>query len=80
MLNNLKGSYYESQALGTVELINEMILAIDSNYPYAIRDKGMMLLKKNQPSEALKILSIYLEINPEAEDADAILEIIRQLR
>lgn len=80
MLNNLKGSYYESQDLETVELINEMILAIDSHYPYAIRDKGMMLLKKNHLSEALKILSSYLEINPEAEDADDILEIIRQMR
>ncbi|NOJ29772.1 MAG: hypothetical protein DA328_06355 [Nitrososphaeraceae archaeon] len=79
ILNNLKESYYEVQAFEKVNLANEMILAIEPNYSYAIRDKGIILLKENV-NEALKMLNLYLEINPEADDADSILEIIRKMR
>ena len=80
MLNNLKGSYYEAQDIDRYNIANEMVLAIDPYNPDAIRDKGIVLLKKGDPSEALKILNSYLEINPEAEDADDVLDIIRQIR
>jgi regulator of sirC expression with transglutaminase-like and TPR domain len=80
MLNNLKGSYYESQDIQKYLLANEMVLAIDHYNPEATRDKGVMLLKEGRTDEALKILNMYLEINPEAEDADEILGIIRQIR
>jgi hypothetical protein len=39
-----------------------------------------MLLREGESEEALRILNMYLEINPEAEDADEILGIIRQIR
>jgi regulator of sirC expression with transglutaminase-like and TPR domain len=80
MLNNLKGSYYEVQDMDRYGIANEMVLAIDQYNPESIRDKGIMLLKKGYQSEALKVLNSYLEINPEAEDADEILDIIRQIR
>ena len=80
MLNNLKGSYYEAQDIDRYNISNEMVLAIDPYNPDAIRDKGIVLLKKGDPSEALKVLNSYLEINPEAEDADDVLDIIRQIR
>ena len=80
MLNNLKGSYYEAQDIDRYNIANEMVLAIDPYNPDAIRDKGIVLLKKGDPSEALKVLNSYLEINPEAEDADDVLDIIRQIR
>jgi regulator of sirC expression with transglutaminase-like and TPR domain len=80
MLNNLKGSYYEAQDMDRYGIANEMVLAIDQYNPDGIRDKGIMLLKKGDQSEALKVLNSYLEINPEAEDADEILDVIRQLR
>ena len=80
MLNNLKGSYYEAQDMDRYNIANEMVLAIDSYNPDAVRDKGIILLKKGDSSEALKVLNTYLEINPEAEDADDILDIIRQIR
>ncbi|MFL6309997.1 MAG: SirB1 family protein [Nitrososphaera sp.] len=80
MLNNLKGSYYEAQDMDRYNIANEMVLAIDPYNPDAIRDKGIVLLKKGDPLEALKILSSYLEINPEADDADDVLDIIRQIR
>ena len=80
MLNNLKGSYYEAQDIDRYNIANEMVLAIDPYNPDAIRDKGIVLLKKGDPSEALKVLNSYLEVNPEAEDADDVLDIIHQIR
>jgi regulator of sirC expression with transglutaminase-like and TPR domain len=80
MLNNLKGSYYEAQDMDRYGIANEMVLAIDQYNPDAIRDRGMIFLRKGEPSEALRVLNSYLEINPEAEDADEILDIIRQIR
>jgi regulator of sirC expression with transglutaminase-like and TPR domain len=80
MLNNLKGSYYEAQDIDRCGIANEMVLAIDQYNPDAIRDKGIMLLKKGDQPEALRVLNSYLEINPEADDADEILDIIRQIR
>lgn len=80
MLNNLKASYYEAQDLDKTEIANEMIIAIDQHNPDATRDKGMILLKRGKSNEALEMLNLYLELDPEAEDADAVLEIIRQIR
>jgi len=80
MLNNLKGSYFEAQDMDRYNIANEMVLAIDSYNPEAVRDKGIILLKKGDSSEALEVLNTYLEINPEADDADDVLDIIRQIR
>jgi regulator of sirC expression with transglutaminase-like and TPR domain len=57
-----------------------MIIAIDKYNPDAIRDKGMILLKRGKAIEALEMLNLYLELDPEAADADAVLDIIRQVR
>jgi regulator of sirC expression with transglutaminase-like and TPR domain len=80
MLNNLKGSYYESQDIERAEIANEMIIAIEPHNPDAVRDKGMIFLKRNNPLKALEMLNMYLDLDPEAEDADAVLDIIRQVR
>lgn len=80
LLNNLKGSYYESQDMDRYELANEMVLAIDQYNPDAIRDRGIVFLKKGRSNEAANALKMYLEIDPEAEDADDVLDIIRQIR
>ena len=80
MLNNLKTSYYESQDLDKAEIANEMIISIDQHNADAMRDKGLILLKRGNPLDAVKMLNLYLEIDPEAEDADEILDIIRNNR
>ncbi|MFY9794667.1 MAG: transglutaminase-like domain-containing protein [Candidatus Nitrosopolaris sp.] len=80
MLNNLKGSYYESQDIDKAEIANEMITAIEPHNLDAVRDKGMILLKRKNPLEALEMLNMYLELDPEVEDADTVLDIIRQIR
>jgi regulator of sirC expression with transglutaminase-like and TPR domain len=80
MLDNLKASYYEAQDMERYEAANEMVLAIDQYNPDAVRDKGVVLLKKGKADEALEVLNTYLEIDPEAQDADDVLDIIRQIR
>jgi regulator of sirC expression with transglutaminase-like and TPR domain len=80
LLNNLKNSFYESDDLERAELANEMIISIDETNPFAMRDKGMIFLKRGQQMEALAMLSNYLEMHPETNDADTILELIRQIR
>lgn len=80
MLNNLKASYYESLDLDKAEIANEMIISIDQDNTGAIRDKGMILLKRGKSIEAVKMLNLYLELDPEAEDADEVLDIIRNNR
>ena len=80
MLNNLKASYYESQDLDKAEIANEMIISIDQHNPDTMRDKGLILLKRGNTIDAVKMLNLYLELDPEAEDADEILDIIRNNR
>lgn len=80
LLNNLKGSYYEAQDMDKYELANEMVLAIDQYNPDAIRDRGIVFLKKGLSDEAANALNMYLEVDPEAQDADDVLDIIRQIR
>jgi regulator of sirC expression with transglutaminase-like and TPR domain len=80
MLKNLKASYYESQDIDRAEIANEMIIAIEPHNLDAVRDKGMILLKRKNPLEALEMLNMYLELDPEVEDADTVLAIIRQVR
>lgn len=80
ILNNLKTCYYESQDLSNTEIANEMILALDKYNPNAVRDKGILLLKKQRPEQALEMLNLYLELDPEAEDVDVILDTIHKAR
>lgn len=79
LLNNMKESFFESQDYERFNLSNEMILAIDPLNSYAIRDKGITLYRTN-PEKAKELLTKYLEIEPEATDADSILNIIKNLR
>ena len=80
LLNNLKASYYESQDLDSTEIANEMILTLDKYNPNAVPDKGILLIKKQRPEQALEMLNLYLELDPEAEDVDVILDTIHKTR
>ncbi len=80
MLNNLKTSFFECQDLDNAELVNEMILDINSEDQHSLRDKGMVFLHKKNYKQALEFFSSYLEKFPEANDADTILELIRRIK
>ena len=79
ILNNVKDSLFEIQEFDKINIANEMIFAIDPKNTYAIRDKGIMLHNKD-PQKSLELLNTYLELEPEANDADIILKIIRSIR
>lgn len=79
ILNNVKDSFFEIQEFDKINIANEMIFAIDPKNVYAIRDKGIILRDKD-PQRSLELLNTYLELEPEANDVDIILKIIRSIR
>ena len=79
ILNNVKDSFFEIQEFDKLNIANEMIFAIDPKNTYAIRDKGVILQEKD-PEKSLELLNTYLELEPEANDADIVLKIIKSIR
>jgi regulator of sirC expression with transglutaminase-like and TPR domain len=79
ILNNVKDSFFEIQEFDKLNIANEMIFAIDPKNTYAIRDKGIILHEKD-PEKSLEFLNRYLELEPEANDADVVLKIIKTIR
>ncbi len=57
-----------------------MILSLDNFNPEAIRDRGIISYRNKKFKQALKSFYKYIELNPEAEDIDKILKLIRQIR
>ena len=57
-----------------------MILIIASESPEEIRDVGILEEKMSHYEKAIEFLNRYLQLEPNAEDADSILEFIRKIR
>ncbi|MFI5405319.1 MAG: tetratricopeptide repeat protein [Nitrososphaerales archaeon] len=57
-----------------------MALALEPNSPEEIRDKGILEERLLHYDSALKFLNKYLEMNPNAEDVDFVLELIKSIR
>ena len=55
-------------------------MAIEPNSPEDIRDKGILEERLLNSDIALEYLNKYLEISPNAEDVDFILELIRSIK
>ena len=80
ILRNLKSSYTESYAYDKAMQCNMMILSINHESSDEIRDVGILEEKMKNYEKAIKFLNRYLELEPNAEDADYILELIRNIR
>jgi len=80
MLRNLKNSYNDSFAYEMAILCNKMILDIIPDSVDEIRDMGMLEEKLGNYDNAIKFLNTYLEKEPNAEDVDFVLELIREIR
>jgi len=80
MTRNLKNSYIQSFVYDKALRCVNMILAIEPESPEEIRDKGILEERMLNSESALKYLNQYLEINPNAEDVDFILELIRSIK
>ena len=80
MTRNLKNSYTQSFVYEKALLCTNMVLSIEPESPEDIRDKGILEERMLNSEKALKYLNKYLEINPNAEDVDFILELIRSIK
>jgi len=80
LARNLKNSYFQSYANEKALKCVNMTLAIEPESPEDVRDKGILEEKLLNHSIALKYLNQYLEINPNGEDVDFVLELIREIK
>ena len=80
MARNLKNSYIQSFVYEKALQCVNMVLSIEPESHEDIRDKGILEERMQNSETALKYLNKYLEINPNAEDVDFILELIRSIK
>jgi len=80
LARNLKNSYVQSFVYDKALRCVNMVLSIEPESPEDIRDKGILEERLLNSESALKYLNKYLEINPNAEDVDFILELIRSIK
>ena len=80
MLRNLKNSYMESYAYEMAMKCIGMILSIGSYSAIEYRDLGIIENKLKNYEKAIKLLNQYLELEPNADDVDIILELIKEAR
>ena len=77
---NLKNSYVQSFVYDKALRCVNMVLVVEPQSAEDIRDKGILEERLQNSETALKYLNKYLEINPNAEDVDFILELIRSIK
>jgi len=80
LLRNLKNAYTQSYAYDKAMRCTNMILGMRPESSEEIRDKGILQERLLNYDEALPLLNKYLELEPEADDADFILELIKSVR
>lgn len=77
---NLKNSYVQSYAYENAMRCINMTLTLEPISSEEIRDKGILLERLLDHDQALSCLNQYLELDPNAEDADYVLELIQSIR
>ena len=80
LLRNLKNAYTQSYAYNNAMKCTDMILGMQPEPPEEIRDKGILEERLLRYDKAIPLLNKYLELQPEADDADFILELIKSVR
>ena len=80
LLRNLKNAYTQSYAYNSAMKCTDMILGMQPESPEEIRDKGILEERLLRYDKAIPLLNKYLELQPEADDADFILELIKSVR
>jgi len=77
---NLKNSFVQSYAYDMAMRCINMTLALEPISSEEIRDKGILEDRLLNHDQALTCLNQYLEINPNAEDVDFVLDLIKSIR
>ena len=79
ILLNLLGLYKASDSQRALAAIDRLLLIVPNHAPY-LRMRGLLLAKAGESKRAIAQLELYLEANPEAEDAGEIREQIKTIR
>jgi len=77
---NLKKSYTESFNYEMAMRCINFILSIEPNAADEVRDRGILGARLLHYDRALESLNKYLELSPEADDVDDILDLIRSIK
>ncbi len=77
---NLKNSYMQSFNYKMAMHCINMVLGLIPEEPEEIRDKGIVQSRLLQNNLAVRSLERYLELAPEANDVDYVLELIRSIK
>lgn len=77
---NLKSSYMQSFNYGMAMHCINMVLGLEPEDPEETRDLGILQARLLQNGKALDSLNRYLELSPEADDVDYVLDLIREIR
>ena len=77
---NLKNSYMQSFNYTMAMHCINMILGMEPDSPEEVRDKGILEARLSNYYLALRSLNRYIEIAPEADDIDHILDLIRDIK
>lgn len=77
---NLENSYTESFNYEMAMHCINFILSIEPNAAEEVRDKGILEARLLHYDRALESLNKYLELSPEADDVDDILDLIKSIK
>ena len=80
MLANLLGIYAGSNDYSRALAATERILLITPDSPSHVRDRGLLLAATGKSQSGLDELERYLELVPDAEDAEYVREQIKKIR
>ncbi len=80
MTRNLKNSYIQSFNYAMAMRCVDIVLGMEPNSPEELRDKGILESRLLHYDSAIKSLNKYLELSPEAEDVDFVLDLIRSIK
>jgi regulator of sirC expression with transglutaminase-like and TPR domain len=77
---NLKNSYTESFNYEMAMHCVNFILSIEPSVAEEVRDKGILEARLLHYGKAIECLNRYLELSPEADDVDDILDLIKSIK
>ncbi len=80
MLNNLKAIFFNAHAYTKALSVVERLLILDPQAANEIRDRGLLSCQLKRYPQAMADLERYLELAPEAEDAEVIRAHLRSIR
>jgi regulator of sirC expression with transglutaminase-like and TPR domain len=80
VLGNLKAVYVQAQLFRRALAAVERILLVTPNDIEERRDRGMLLAQLNRMTEAVADTQTYLNLAPDAPDADSVREQLKKMQ